>query len=235
MGTGAAKHEMTMDERIHACLDGELRVEDLTPAERARLTGLESAIAETVTVVRAAPVPDFTARVMNALPARPSVEAARPADERYASLWERARSWLWEPRSVSFRPAYALAGAMSIALAAVAAPGVMERQTGAEVAGTYVAPVPGGQRLYVQFRLEAPEASMVTLAGSFNQWQPTLELREAAPGVWTALVPLAPGVHDYTFVVDGERWVADPYAPQVDDSFGGTNSRLFLPAPAGSV
>ncbi|MBW3629595.1 MAG: glycogen-binding domain-containing protein [Gemmatimonadetes bacterium] len=224
-----------MDERIHACLDGELRAEDLTPAERARLTGLQSALAETVTVLRAAPVPDFTDRVMNALPSRPAVQSARPAALRQASLWERARLWLWEPRPVSFRPAYALAGAMSLALAAIAVPEVLEQQTSAEVAGTYVAPVPGGQRLYVQFRLEAPEASMVTLAGSFNEWQPTLELREAAPGVWTALVPLTPGVHDYTFVVDGERWVADPYAPQVDDSFGGTNSRLFLPAPAGSV
>jgi hypothetical protein len=42
-------------------------------------------------------------------------------------------------------------------------------------------------------------------------------------------VPLRPGVHDYAFVVDGERWVADPNAPQVDDSFGGTNSRISLP------
>ena len=97
------------------------------------------------------------------------------------------------------------------------------------------APLPGTQRLYVQFRLEAPEASTVRLAGSFNGWKPTYELREAAPGVWTALVPLDPGVYDYTFVVDGKQWVPDPYAPQVDDSFGGTNSRLFLPAPAGSV
>jgi hypothetical protein len=220
---------MTNDERVHACLDGEIPAEALTPAERARLIGLESAIGEAAAVLRAAPVPDFSTRVMEALPA---ARAAQPAP------WARLRALLWEPRVVSFRPAYALAGALSIAVAAVAVPREMERQAGLDPAvatAMTAAPLPGTQRLYVQFRLEAPEASTVRLAGSFNGWKPTYELREAAPGVWTALVPLDPGVYDYTFVVDGKRWVSDPYAPQVDDSFGGTNSRLFLPAPAGSV
>jgi hypothetical protein len=45
------------------------------------------------------------------------------------------------------------------------------------------------------------------------------------------MVPLAPGVYDYSFVVDGKRMVVDPYAPRVADSFGGSNSRLFLLAP----
>ena len=218
---------MINDPRVHACLDGELSPEALTPAERTRLAGLESAIGEAAAVLRATPAPDLTERVMGALP------RARVAP----AFAERLRALLWEPRTVSLRPAYALAGAFSIAVAAVALPREMERQVGvgAVAAGISPAPIPGTQRLYVQFRLEAPEASTVMLAGSFNGWKPTYELREAAPGVWTALVPLDPGVHDYTFVVDGKRWVADPYAPQVDDSFGGTNSRLFLPAPAGSV
>ena len=219
--------EMINHERVHACLDGEIPPEALTPAERARLAGMESTIGETAAVLRAAPVPDLTARVMDALP-RPSPAPA---------FAERLRALLWDPRTVRVRPAYALAGALSIAVAAVAVPREMERQAGVEAvaSGMAPAPIPGTQRLYVQFRLEAPEASTVMLAGSFNGWKPTYELREAAPGVWTALVPLDPGVYDYTFVVDGQRWVPDPYAPQVDDSFGGTNSRLFLPAPAGSV
>jgi 1,4-alpha-glucan branching enzyme len=84
--------------------------------------------------------------------------------------------------------------------------------------------------VYVQFRLESAQARQVALAGTFTGWQPTLQLEQKEPGVWTALVPLRPGVHDYVFVVDGERWVPDPNAPQqVDDSFGGTNSRISLP------
>jgi hypothetical protein len=33
------------------------------------------------------------------------------------------------------------------------------------------------------------------------------------------------------FVVDGQRWIADPYASQVDDGFGGVNSRISLVPP----
>jgi len=47
-------------------------------------------------------------------------------------------------------------------------------------------------------------------------------------------VPLEPGVHDYAFVLDGERWVVDPDAPQVDDDFGGANNRLPIISPRGS-
>ena len=58
-----------------------------------------------------------------------------------------------------------------------------------------------------------------------------MQLSETAPGVWSAMVPLDPGVHDYTFLVDGQEWVVDPNATNVEDSFGGMNSRLFLAAP----
>jgi 1,4-alpha-glucan branching enzyme len=71
----------------------------------------------------------------------------------------------------------------------------------------------------------------VQLAGSFTNWEPRYELRQAAPGIWTITVPLTQGVHDYAFVVDGEQWVADPYAPQIGDGFGGTNNRLALLSP----
>jgi 1,4-alpha-glucan branching enzyme len=83
--------------------------------------------------------------------------------------------------------------------------------------------------VYVQFRLEAAGAHEVALAGTFTGWRPEVRLRQTAPGTWSAVVPLRPGVHDYAFVVDGRRWVADPHAPQVDDSFGGVNSRISLP------
>jgi 1,4-alpha-glucan branching enzyme len=86
-------------------------------------------------------------------------------------------------------------------------------------------------KLFVQFRLEAAEASTVRLAGSFTNWQPAYELHQSAPGIWTVTLPLSLGVHDYAFVVDGERWVPDPHAPAVDDGFGGTNSRIALLSP----
>ncbi len=89
-------------------------------------------------------------------------------------------------------------------------------------------------QVYVQFRLEAHGASRVALAGTFTGWQPEYELRETAPGTWSILVPLLPGIHDYAFVVNGTEWLADPHALQIDDGFGGVNSRIALPAsPAG--
>ena len=68
----------------------------------------------------------------------------------------------------------------------------------------------------------------VALAASFTDWTPRYQLQEISQGVWSVLVPLAPGVHEYSFVVDGERWVADPLAPSVDDGFGGVNSQLAI-------
>jgi hypothetical protein len=85
--------------------------------------------------------------------------------------------------------------------------------------------------VYVQFRLLAGDAQNVALAGSFSDWQPDVALRPSPDGIWTVTVPLPPGVHDYAFIVDGQRWVPDPYAPQVDDGFGGTHSRLMLLPP----
>jgi hypothetical protein len=219
---------MSPNHRVHACLDGEIPREALTPAERAELAALEATLGEAAGALRAAPAPDLVARVMASLP---EASAAAPS-RREPAPWQGFMEWLWRPRSftIQLRPAYALAGCAAAVLAVVYLPRQVE--IGGQPAVVAEAVRPGGAaRLYVQFRLEAPQASQVTLAGSFTGWQPEYELRETAPGVWSALVPLEPGVHDYTFVVDGEQWVPDPYAPQVDDSFGGTNSRLFLPTP----
>jgi AMP-activated protein kinase-like protein len=82
----------------------------------------------------------------------------------------------------------------------------------------------------VRFMLLAPEAKAVSLAGTFNQWDPraTPLVRTGANGMWTATLTLPAGQHQYAFVVDGVRWVPDPGAPGVDDGFGRRNSVLTL-------
>jgi hypothetical protein len=158
---------------------------------------------------------------MAALPA----SAPRGAPGRLAA----ALGWLWSPRPVrlTLRPAYGLAFAAVAAVALVLPRADRSPSTVLEphalASGAAAPPV------YVQFRISVPNARSVALAGTFTGWKPAYALRQTARGEWTALVPLRPGVHDYAFVVDGERWVADPNAPQVDDSFGGTNSRISLP------
>jgi hypothetical protein len=211
-----------MNERIHACMDGDLPREALSSAEMSQLREMEEALAAATRSMRSAPVPDFTRRVMTALPeARPS--AVGIAWSRMASTWE----WLWSPRQITVRPMYLFGGAVASVLLVA----VLQLPAGSQVEVPSAA-VEASPELHVQFRLDAEGVSTVSLAGSFTDWEPRYELRQVAPGMWAATVALAPGVHDYLFVVDGETWVADPVARPVDDGFGGTNSRLFLTPPA---
>jgi hypothetical protein len=207
-----------MNDHIHQHLDGDRAA--LSPDQRAAADAFARTLDAAAAHLRAVPAPDLAARVMAALPAQaPAVPA-----------WRKAAEWLWNPRPVrlTFRPAYAFAGAAFAAVAAIVVPTLDRGDSAAPLAVT--APKTAAPVVYVQFRLESAQARRVALAGTFTDWQPTLQLQQKEPGVWTALVPLQPGVHDYVFVVDGERWVPDPNAPQqVDDSFGGTNSRISLP------
>ena len=164
------------------------------------------------------PAPDVTAAVMSQIQ---DLELA-PAPRR-PGTFARLAAMLWTPREFSLRPAYAL-GAAAALVTLLAIP-----FSGSDA--TRNAPGSTGEpRVFVQFRLEAM-ASRVQLAGSFTNWEPRYELRQSAPGVWSITVPVTQGVHDYAFVVDGEQWVADPYAPQIGDGFGGTNNRLALLPP----
>jgi hypothetical protein len=214
-----------MTNRIHEYLDGDLPLEALSAPEQSRAAELRRSLDAASAKLRDARPPDLTARVMAALPAE--------GPRRRASPLAAALGWLWSPRPVriAFRPAYGLAFAALGALALTQLDG-REPAPAAPVEGEPVA-ARSAPPVYVQFRLEARGATSVQLAGTFTSWQPRVELRETEPGEWTVLVPLRPGVHDYAFVIDGDRWVADPHAPQIDDDFGGTNSRISLP-PLGS-
>lgn len=89
-------------------------------------------------------------------------------------------------------------------------------------------PSPSASLVTVRFVLVAPEAKRVSLAGTFNQWNPQATPLIRAGNVWTATLTLPAGQHQYAFVVDGARWVPDPGAPAVDDGFGRRNSVLTL-------
>lgn len=90
------------------------------------------------------------------------------------------------------------------------------------------AAVGAGSEVVVRFSLVAPEARRVELAGDFNGWRPeAAPLTRAGGTAWVTTVRVAPGRHEYTFVIDGRRWVPDPAAAEiVDDGFGGKNAVL---------
>lgn len=168
------------------------------------------------------PAPDVTAEVMRRIEALGRL-SPQP------SLANRLSAVLWAPRRVEFqwRHGYALAAAAALVTALVlplpwrasvaAPPSVASSQSQAE--------------MFVQFRLAAMDAMDVRLAGTFSDWEPRYELHETQPGLWSITLPLPAGVHDYMFIVDGQRWVPDPVAQRVDDGFGGINSRIAIVPP----
>jgi CubicO group peptidase (beta-lactamase class C family) len=73
-----------------------------------------------------------------------------------------------------------------------------------------------------------PTARCITLAGSFNNWQPlrTLFLREGRQ--WRCTLHLPKGTYAYKLIVDG-KWQTDPTNPQTEvDRTGNTNSVLTV-------
>ena len=87
--------------------------------------------------------------------------------------------------------------------------------------------VSGDGYQYVRFAYvpSSPDVKRVSVAGSFNNWNPDNTPLLRQNGAWSTILVLPPGSYEYMFVEDGERWVTDPLAVQTrDDGFGGANA-----------
>ena len=63
----------------------------------------------------------------------------------------------------------------------------------------------------VVFEYFDPEATVVTLVGEFNGWDPEARpLKRDPGGMWKGTLRLDPGSHQYKFVINGHRWEEDP-------------------------
>ena len=175
---------------------------------------------------RPAPLrPDFDARVMAA------VRLAAPVPGGAARAW----AWLREPRTVALSPLGGLAIAAGFAALLIAgAWGVARVRGGAGEGAPLRSAGGGGGASVVTFVLVSPQARTVALAGDFDGWDPArLPLRREGAGLWTVDVPLQPGRYQYAFVVDGQRFVADPAAPRAGgDDFGQPTSVVTVAGQA---
>jgi hypothetical protein len=161
--------------------------------------------------------PDFEARLM--VQARAEIARQRAVQAR--------RGWWMTRRMVMASPLAGLALAAGIAaLAAISTLTVARRAT---------RQVPSVAVLHdtvqlVRFVFADSSARTVSLVGDFNGWaRERTPLRATArAGVWSVSVPLTPGRHEYAFIVNGERWVADPLSPGNRDEFGTESSVLLL-------
>jgi len=82
-----------------------------------------------------------------------------------------------------------------------------------------------GKTKTVFFSLLAPHAHHVSVAGDFNGWDTKSHPMEKNKfEVWRRSVVLAPGYHEYRFVVDG-AWQNDPQnVESVPNPFGTLNN-----------
>jgi hypothetical protein len=65
----------------------------------------------------------------------------------------------------------------------------------------------------LSFSFKGPPGETVTVAGSFNGWDPFMyQLKESPAGAYSLTIPLPPGRYQYVFFHRGERWL-DPYNP----------------------
>ncbi len=203
---------------VKQLLDGELSLAELPPELRAE--GAEAL------------------RLIGAVDRRPVVLSAALDDrvmavvrQHAASRTRRAWHWLTAPRDVELqlrlRP---VVWAGALAIAAGVALLLLGRVPASAPVPASVARSGARDSVFVRFVLYAPGARHVAVAGTFNQWDLNAAplARAGSSGVWTTTLALPVGQHQYAFVVDGERWVADPAAPAIDDGFGRRNSMVAV-------
>jgi hypothetical protein len=84
------------------------------------------------------------------------------------------------------------------------------------------------------FRIHAPGAARVQLVADFNDWDPSANpLRPIGDGWWELDLAVPPGIHQYSYLVDGKTVTPPDADVTVDDGFGGRNGLLRI-LPSGS-
>lgn len=79
-----------------------------------------------------------------------------------------------------------------------------------------------------ELHFDVSKASRVDIVGDWTAWQP-VPLERAADGGWVLRARLSPGVHRFSLVLDGRRWMVPSDVAAVDDGFGGTIGLLVVP------
>jgi hypothetical protein len=78
------------------------------------------------------------------------------------------------------------------------------------------------------FALLAPGAREIQIAGTFTNWEKIPLVDADGDGIWMINVELAPGRHEYAFIVDGRWFGKDPMADDFVRSFGYYNSVRYI-------
>ena len=179
-------------------------------------------------------VPDaFVADVLHRTHPARQQQAARAAGPKQ-TLWRGSVAPLMAPRVLQWN---ALQAAGAVACLVVLAVATWPAPHPAGTTGPEGTPQRAASPVLVRLVMLQPGARSVQAAGDFNGWDPaSTPLEPTSSGAWTVTLRLEPGRYEYMFVVDGERWVADPFAiEQTDDGFGARNAVLDVRPAEGAL
>ena len=84
-----------------------------------------------------------------------------------------------------------------------------------------------GEATVAVFRLEIEDAEAVSVIGDFSGWEPIPMHRRGE--IWTARIPVQPGLYHFGFLVDGDWRVPENAPGKITDEFGRTNATLVVP------
>lgn len=163
---------------------------------------------------------------------RDLVSAIRADREIEPEIVPRARplapAWWRTPLTLHVSPLAALAMAASLVTIVSIGTFVAAHSSASAPAAT-VAEVTHDTVNVVRF-VFVGQAKTVSLVGDFNAWgaQPVSLTPTGSNGTWAATVPLPTGRHEYAFIVDGQRWVPDPFAPTTSDEFNTSSSIITV-------
>ena len=85
--------------------------------------------------------------------------------------------------------------------------------------------------LEVEFKFKSSKTKQVSIAGSFNNWDPETHLMNKQGDEWKLKIRLPDGYYYYKFIVD-EKWISDPKNDwKINDGGKGFNSILKVGQP----
>jgi anti-sigma factor RsiW len=228
-----------MNDLLAGYLDGDLSEEEaarflaaleVDPELEGRLRAHERLLALTQRLPRHRTSPEFTGSVLSRIRGRNRV-ATRPRhvgvrQHRVARLLAAAASivvifgagW-WGSSTRNLERGHADTRLASRAsLEVMPASWVVQEEGASELVAVRLAHTPENQGV-----------RSVSVAGSFNDWNPgEVQLRPEG-GAWTGVLILPRDTYDYMFIENGDSWVPDPRASVTrDDGFGGRNAVLDL-------
>lgn len=125
------------------------------------------------------------------------------------SIWKRSNPW----RLKLFRPLAAAAAGLAAAA----------------IVWLTFWPSPAPPLRPWRFVIYQPDSQGVELAGSFSNWKRIPLKHAGSSGYWEITLELPEGDHRFSYIIEGDRRMADPtIAVREADDFGGENSILSV-------